>query len=120
MTDWCAEQARKVVNEYCKKEVWTTHLNSTLIEQLIAAALTQAVARGLTWTDQKPDKPGWYWYRTQRQSTFHPPFDAIVHVNFQPQDAPMVSCGNDWRYLSDCPGQWAGPIQPPADTQEGP
>jgi len=60
------------------------------------------------WTKQKPTEPGWYWFRGEAHET--DPF--IVQVDeagqFQWPDG-------GYQEASLAKGEWAGPIQEPAE-----
>jgi len=67
----------------------------------------------LTWTSEKPTRPGWYWYRVQ----VHPEHIGITQVvlieQYRDWELLMSVIGTDER-LPIPNGQWAGPLEPPA------
>jgi len=50
------------------------------------------------WTDTKPERPGWYWWRNSVR-----PEGEIYHIN-----AWMLA-----NRVKGMGGQWAGPLEPP-------
>jgi hypothetical protein len=82
----------------------------------------------MTWTLHKPTKPGWYWFR-EPGLNLDKPMPAwvyevlhnrvgeqgkIVYVQLmaQHEEQPVT------KRVSDCQGEWAGPITPPAVFEE--
>lgn len=55
-----------------------------------------SIPRALTWTDEPPKVPGWYWYRHKPRRTI-----ALINVDVEPIEYESL------------PGQWAGPIPEP-------
>ena len=73
----------------------------------------------LTWTTDKPTKPGWYWY-FDRTETYHPLRPIIFEVQHLPNGkfAIMTHLNlwgetEDYRYVEDLDGQFAGPLELP-------
>lgn len=60
-------------------------------------------ARRLHWTNDKPDRPGWYWYRNHRASSF-----TAVICWVDATGVHTVGCSIGKPY-----GQFAGPIKEP-------
>jgi hypothetical protein len=65
----------------------------------------------LTWTSEKPTKPGWYWWRRGHAD----PARLIYHgaewdriVDFAGLDEPVTFISG---HLIE--GEWAGPLEPP-------
>jgi hypothetical protein len=57
----------------------------------------------MTWTTEKPTKPGWYWYR------LHVNDQALVVVRVEPEYDLVGPWGDGSdSQLSDMVGQWAG------------
>jgi hypothetical protein len=57
----------------------------------------------MTWTTEKPTVPGWYWYR---EIEGEPEILSIYKDNGQ-----LLISGIG---LQEFPGEWAGPLEPPA------
>ena len=82
--------------------------NVARLQSMIRAALarhaaTNLAAPPLVWSDAKPTVPGWYWRRDD--------------INQEPCIGyydPKNWFGTEW--MRDLPGQFAGPIPPPAPT----
>jgi hypothetical protein len=62
------------------------------------------------WTTENPSKPGWYWYRLRTQDT-NP---AMAHVCEFGGHLNAVWSNGKSVYVRDIPGEWAGPLEPPA------
>ena len=58
-----------------------------------AVAAWNALPRALTWTDEPPKVPGWYWYRHKPSRTL-----GMINVDVDPTEYESL------------PGQWAGPM----------
>ena len=58
----------------------------------------------LTWTKDKPTKPGWYWYRGLYQVQ-----SSIIYI------APNIDIVNS---LKGSKGEWAGPIPEPVEVDD--
>jgi hypothetical protein len=75
----------------------------------------------MTWTTEKPSKPGWYWYRS--------PTDRVQIIE-------LVEWNNELRAVGVSPdmhlhlethrmphasdAEWAGPLPPPEEKHSGP
>jgi hypothetical protein len=68
----------------------------------------------LTWTTQKPTKPGWYWWRSYRG---YDPI-AVQILGFDSADSFSLVYGLN-RPLGQCDGDWAGPIPVPVEESGG-
>jgi hypothetical protein len=66
-------------------------------------SITGGGGEGMTWTTEKPTVPGWYWYR---EIEGEPEILAIYKDNGQ-----LLISGIG---LQEFPGEWAGPLKPPA------
>lgn len=78
-------------------------LQSMIRAALARHAATNLAAPPLVWSDAKPTVPGWYWRRDD--------------INQEPCIGyydPKNWFGTEW--MRDLPGQFAGPIPPPAPT----
>lgn len=67
----------------------------------------------MNWTSDKPTVMGWYWFRENKTDS------KIVFV----RDTGKRLLFGDGRLPSDLdmwPGEWAGPIQKPAEGQKTP
>ena len=67
----------------------------------------------LTWTSSKPSLPGWYWYREK-----HTERPLILDVQLLSSGklailAQLNRLGEDYIYVEDLNGEWAGPLEPP-------
>ena len=99
--------ARELVRLAAANRVLDGYLNKnceqyrTAAHRLASAFL--AAPTPLAWTDAKPTVPGWYWRRDD--------------INQEPCIGyydPKNWFGTEW--MRDLPGQFAGPIPPPAPT----
>jgi hypothetical protein len=73
-----------------------------------------AGAATMNWTTDKPTKPGWYWYRRSGSSEA-----LLVHHGFacdQIVELPGVDEPVTFRTENIDNGQWAGPLEPPAQS----
>lgn len=72
---------------------------------------TQTRAGSTRWTKQRPDEPGYYWFRQDAGRT-----PEVVNVELE-ADGRLVATDleNFWRCMpvEDLDGQWAGPIPEP-------
>ena len=77
----------------------------------------------MTWTTQKPTKPGWYWYRWPS----NPQLGAEIIEITQPDgpDTDTLGMGNPYcgwtldEYLAEHgPVEWQGPLEP-TERDEG-
>lgn len=59
----------------------------------------------LTWTTEKPTKPGWYWWRNN--SCFDPDILKVDVLG----DKFVIHRDED--ILETPHGEWAGPLEPP-------
>lgn len=75
-------------------------------DRLKAAALPPA----MTWTTEKPTKPGWYWWR---RGTWM--FIRTVHAD---DDGQCWADGYTVEQLCEHDGEWAGPIAPPMESPQ--
>jgi hypothetical protein len=69
----------------------------------------------MTWTPDKPQTPGWYWYRATPDSHPHPAkvFNANAIFYVWPVNDHGSRQDNVTLRLSDCSGEFAGPLGPP-------
>ena len=56
----------------------------------------------MSWTTEKPSKPGWYWYR---ESKGEPEILSLYK-----DDGQLLISGIG---LQEFPVEWAGPLEPP-------
>jgi len=66
----------------------------------------------MIWTTEKPNKPGWYWWRSANDQVprmiYHGSvFDRVP--DGAPHEEPLAFLKN---YIDK--GEWAGPLEPPA------
>jgi hypothetical protein len=62
----------------------------------------------MIWTAVKPDRPGWYWHR----GAFPESHPIIVEVD---EEGCFKWPDGSFDDVQATGGQWAGPLQPPAD-----
>lgn len=70
----------------------------------------------MTWTDEKPTKPGWYWRRETTESAYRPV--EIVLANYTGPLELWMKDASEMRPLDAVAiegGEWAGPLDPPED-----
>ena len=66
----------------------------------------------MTWTTEKPTKPGWYWYRGECGGHTV----KVIHYIDDDGDGPYLATSEDLN-LTDLDGEWAGPVEPPLMAQ---
>lgn len=72
-------------------------------------AMLAALPPALTWTTEKPVKPGWYWWRygARRKA-------SVMHITQgHVQNMEVFTVGMFAMFINEVPGEWAGPIDPP-------
>ena len=65
----------------------------------------------MEWTTTKPSSPGWYWWRfsyLRKPTVMFISKDHIEHND-------VFTEGTLVMFLSEVPGEWAGPIAPPTE-----
>lgn len=63
----------------------------------------------MKWTDERPTKPGWYWWRSDTRTLM-----VVCYVEMSERDGCVsFAYGERYRLLSEMKGQWAGPIMEP-------
>lgn len=105
--EWLVEDLKTIEREPTDWKLCTDG-NVERLQSMIRAALarhaaTNLAAPPLVWSDAKPTVPGWYWRRDD--------------INQEPCIGyydPKNWFGTEW--MRDLPGQFAGPIPPPAPT----
>lgn len=60
----------------------------------------------MKWTDMRPTKPGWYWFRGE------PDLNAIIVWVASDLETVLIPF-RPIASVSEMPGQWAGPIMEP-------
>ena len=60
----------------------------------------------MTWSTDKPTKPGWYWYRTTKQQG-----KILVHVRGTGKHTTAIFPRGRWQSIFLLPGEWAGPVE---------
>ena len=61
---------------------------------------------GMTWTTEKPTKPGWYWWRNNASEP------RVVNIWQSRVHASILKASGLGEVLY-CDGEWAGPLEPP-------
>lgn len=61
----------------------------------------------LRWTNERPTKPGWYWYRDARFSD-HP------RAYYVREDGTIAHPDDAEAHVNELSGEWAGPADSPA------
>lgn len=69
----------------------------------------------MTWTNEKPKVPGWYWWRSKADAPY------IVHLGMVRREiyGPLVLCSDyceDGETPDELGGHWAGPLLPPEEV----
>ena len=65
----------------------------------------------MKWTANKPDRTGWYWWRSGA-----PRIQLICYIEIGETDGCVsFAYGERYRQLSEMSGQWAGPIPMPEE-----
>ena len=68
----------------------------------------------MTWTTDKPKRTGWYWYRATPDAEPHPVKIFYANVLYLwPLNDRLTEKENVTVRLSDCSGEFAGPIESP-------
>lgn len=62
----------------------------------------------MTWTTERPQRPGWYWFRNTDYDI------RMVHVVHSETALVEEETDGDQHELPD--GEWAGPLAPPEDA----
>jgi hypothetical protein len=62
----------------------------------------------MTWTSNKPTKPGWYWWRKGRLCGVR---EVKYWFTFNSHGLYMTGRG----YVQHLDGEWAGPLNPPKE-----
>ena len=72
----------------------------------------------MIWTREKPTKPGWYWYRSQRDRV---QIIELIEWNKELRTigvSPGMYSHQETHRVPDGPeAEWAGPMEPPRDVQ---
>ena len=70
----------------------------------------------MTWTTEKPTKPGWYWWRQLPTDTeFQIVRVRVDDMGLQSDDGKSLIALNDKFYelVENMPGEWAALLEPP-------
>ena len=74
----------------------------------------------LTWTQQRPNTPGWYWMLSPSKESNLP---TIVQIVFRSADSSLVGANSCFHYpntwgteidLQSVDAMWAGPLEVPS------
>jgi len=89
-------------------QVARSHSGSRMRVCQVCGRAEQDPALKLLFTEDKPDIPGWYWYRTDRKES--EPVVVYVHPQLD-----MIGAGMEGlqQRLSLAQGEWAGPLEMP-------
>lgn len=70
----------------------------------------------LTWTTEKPRKPGWYWYRGPGTNVVPASVDGCNDLRYLDVGLHnnVLSESDSGVPVGEIPGEWAGPLEPPA------
>jgi len=90
------------------------------IIQLVVVEVAKAIAKRnerrdavtLQWSE-KPEKPGWYWWRQLPSERYPRGFQKIVYLEW----VGKRLWWNSVRSINEEPGQWAGPMEPPEEMK---
>lgn len=77
-----------------------------------AAASWNNLPRALTWTDNRPKVPGWYWFKNEYGIR-----TVSLEQDSRKMDDLYVSVGGVGMWMSTLHGQWAGPIPEPREPK---
>ena len=77
-----------------------------------AVAAWNALPRTLTWTDEPPKVPGWYWFKTAYRIHI-----VSVEHDHRKVDDLYICVGSVGIWMSNLHGQWAGPIPEPREPK---
>lgn len=65
----------------------------------------------MTWTTEKPARPGWYWYRLSHED-YKPEIVSVNEIGYK-MNAVWPTSGKS-EFIEGMLGEWAGPLEPPA------
>lgn len=77
-----------------------------------AVAAWNALPRALTWTEEPPKVPGWYWFKSEYCIRI-----VSLEQDSRKMDDLYVSVGSVGMWMSTLHGQWAGPIPEPREPK---
>jgi hypothetical protein len=66
----------------------------------------------MEWTKEKPKEPGYYWLKAEMFKNDYD-FNGVPFIVPVYKDGSFMIPGCDMQF-TDCNGEWAGPIEPPA------
>lgn len=72
----------------------------------------------MTWTTEKPSKPGIYWHRNHRESEVDKYESFKVFWNTQKKEWSAQTYGYGTVFVNSFIGEWYGPLAPPANISE--
>ena len=77
-----------------------------------AVAAWNALPRALTWTDNRPQVPGWYWFKGEYGIRI-----AWIKHDSRKMNELYAVIGGVGNWMSTLHGQWAGPITEPQEPK---
>ncbi len=86
-----------------------------LRDQLKQLESALKVRTGKTWTSARPTAPGWYWWRYDYSS----PYPVICRLVLDEDQHLMERYDGNFLHELVDDGEWAGPLQPPAQGEGG-
>ena len=60
----------------------------------------------MTWTIEKPTKPGWYWYRKNEEQS-----QVLMQMQGIGEQTTAVGPNGRWESVFNMPGEWSGPLE---------
>ena len=60
----------------------------------------------MTWTIEKPTRPGWYWYRKDEKD-----IQLLVDVRKIEEHLTAAWPNSLTEFIDSMPGEWAGPLE---------
>ena len=95
---------------YCTRGCLTTSEHGSREK---AAASWNNLPRALTWTDEPPKVPGWYWFKDEYGIRI-----ALIKHDSRKMNELYAVIGGVGNWMSTMHGQWAGPIPGPREPKE--
>ncbi len=77
-----------------------------------AVAAWNALPRALTWTNEPPKVPGWYWFKDEYGIRI-----AWIKHDSRKMNELYAVIGGVGNWMSTLHGQWAGPIPEPREPK---
>ena len=70
------------------------------------------------WTTEHPTKPGYYWWKEGKDSRPYPSLRKVSYVKYTKQWIVSVYNSDEFQYLDNVDGFWAGPVPEPQEAKQ--